>query len=169
LRDDSAKAFEAPDSCRGFLYAAPDNRAMSAGYLWVKALHIVFVASWFAGLFYLPRIFVNLAQVPADSHAERERLLLMARRLYRFASLLMLPALALGLWLWLGWGVGGGWLHAKLLLVVLAIGYHHACRAQLKRFETFTNQRSERWFRVFNECAVLLFAGIVVLVVVKPF
>lgn len=142
---------------------------MSAGFLWVKALHIVFVASWFAALFYLPRLFVNLAQVPAGSHAERERLLLMARRLYRFASLLMLPALALGLWLWLGWGVEGGWLHAKLLLVALAIGYHHACRALLRRFETFANQRSERWFRIFNEGAVLLFTAIVVLVVVKPF
>ncbi len=137
--------------------------------LWVKAFHIVFVASWFAGLFYLPRIFVNLAAVPADSHAERERLLLMARRLYRFASLLMIPALALGLWLWLGWGFAGGWLHAKLALVVATIGYHHYCRALLRRFENFTNRRSERWFRVFNEASVLLFAATVVLVVVKPF
>ena len=69
--------------------------------LWIKAFHIVFVTSWFAGLFYLPRVFVNLAMVPADSHAERERLLLMARKLYRFASLLMIPAVGLGLWLWL--------------------------------------------------------------------
>ena len=71
--------------------------------LWIKAFHIDFIASWFAGLFYLPRIFVNLAAVPADSHAERERLLLMARRLYRFSSLLMLPAVGLGLWLWLAY------------------------------------------------------------------
>jgi putative membrane protein len=142
---------------------------MSSLYPWVKALHIVFVASWFAGLFYLPRIFVNLAQVSPDSHAERERLLLMARRLYRFASLLMVPALVLGVWLWLGFGIRGGWLHAKLLLVLLAIGYHHACRSLLRRFETFANRRSERWFRIFNECAVLLFTAIVVLVVVKPF
>ena len=139
--------------------------------LWIKALHLVFVASWFAGLFYLPRIFVNLSAVHADSHAERERLLLMARRLYRFASLLMLPALAFGLVLWLHYGVGrgAGWLHAKLLLVVLAIGYHHACRALLRKFEQFANQRSERWFRVFNEVSVLLFAAIVILVIVKPF
>lgn len=142
---------------------------MSSLYLWVKALHIVFVASWFAGLFYLPRLFVNLATVPADSHAERERLLLMARKLYRFASFLMVPALALGLWLWLGFGVSGGWLHAKLFLVLLVLGYHHACRSLLRRFESFSNQRSERWFRVFNESAVLLFLAIVVLVVVKPF
>jgi protoporphyrinogen IX oxidase len=142
---------------------------MSSLYLWVKAFHIVFVASWFAGLFYLPRLFVNLAMVPADSHAERERLLLMARKLYRFTNLLMVPALLLGLWLWLGFGVNGGWLHAKLFLVVLVLGYHHACRSLLHKFETFGNKRSERWFRVFNESAVLLFALIVVLVVVKPF
>ncbi len=142
---------------------------MSSVYLWVKAFHIVFVASWFAGLFYLPRLFVNLAMVPADSHAERERLLLMARKLYRFTSFLMVPALALGLWLWLGFGVTGGWLHAKLLLVLLVLGYHHACRSLLRKFESFSNQRSERWFRVFNESAVVLFAVIVVLVVVKPF
>jgi putative membrane protein len=142
---------------------------MSTGYLWIKAFHIVFVASWFAGLFYLPRLLVNLAQVPADSQAERERLLLMGRRLYRFASLLMVPALALGLWLWLGFGVGGGWLHAKLVLVAGAIGYHHVCRSLLRGFEERTNRRSERWLRAFNEGSVLLFAAIVVLVVVKPF
>ena len=146
---------------------------MSTSYLWVKALHLVFVSSWFAGLFYLPRLFVNLASVPADSHAERERLLMMARRLYRFSSLLMIPAVALGLVLWWIYGVGRGpgayWLHAKLLLVVVTLGYHHACRSLLRRFEQFSNVRSERWFRVFNESAVLLFAAIVVLVVVKPF
>ena len=71
---------------------------------WVKAFHIVFVASWFAGLFYLPRIFVNLAMVPAGSEAERERLLLMARKLLRFTTLLSVPAIVLGLWLWLGYG-----------------------------------------------------------------
>jgi len=146
---------------------------MGSSLLWVKALHLVFVSSWFAGLFYLPRFFVNLASVPADSHAERERLLMMARKLYRFSSLLMVIALALGLVLWLGYGVGRGpgnyWLHAKLALVIAAIGYHHACRSLLRRFETFSNQRSERWFRVFNETAVLLFAAIVVLAVVKPF
>jgi putative membrane protein len=144
---------------------------MSSLYLWSKALHIVFVASWFAGLFYLPRLFVNLAMVPADSHAERERLLLMARKLYRFASLLMIPALALGFWLWLGEGVGkgAGWMHAKLVLVAGVIGYHHMCRRLLRGFEQFTQRRSHRWYRVFNEVSVLLFLATVVLVVVKPF
>lgn len=140
-----------------------------SGYLWVKAFHIVFVASWFAGLFYLPRIFVNLAMVPQDSHAERERLLLMARRLYRFQTILMLPALLLGLWLWLGYGIGGGWMHAKLLLVVGVIGYQHVCLAHLKQFEQLKNRRSDKWYRVFNEITVLLFIAIVVLVTVKPF
>ena len=144
-----------------------------SGYLWVKALHIVFVSSWFAGLFYLPRIFVNLAQVPNDSHAERERLLLMARKLYRFSSLLMVVAIVLGLVLAFGYSVwrgpGNYWLHAKLLLVVLAVGYHHRCRGLLRSFEKIENRRRERWFRVFNEAAVLLFAAIVILVVVKPF
>jgi putative membrane protein len=144
---------------------------MSSAYLWVKAFHIVFVASWFAGLFYLPRLFVNLAMVPAASHAERERLLLMARKLYRFSGLLMLPALALGAVLWLGYGVGrgAGWMHVKLLGVAGVIGYHHVCRSVLRRFEQGGNRRSHRWYRVFNEASVLLFAVIVVLVVVKPF
>jgi putative membrane protein len=146
---------------------------MSSGYLWAKAFHIVFVASWFAALFYLPRLFVNLAMVPADSHAERERLLLMARKLYRFGSLLMVPALALGLVLWLVYGVGrgpgSGWMHTKLLLVLGVLGYHHMCRKLLRGFEELANKRSHRWYRVFNEVSVLLFIAVVVLVVVKPF
>ena len=141
--------------------------------LWIKALHIVFVASWFAGLFYLPRILVNLAQVPHDSHAERERLLLMARKLYKFSNILMVPALALGLVLWLHYGIGkgpgNGWMHAKLTLVILAIGYQHMCRGMLRRFELFTNKKTHTWYRVFNEVSVLIFAAIVILVVVKPF
>ena len=136
-------------------------------YLWIKALHIVFVASWFAGLFYLPRIFVNLAQ--ESNPAVVERLLGMARRLYRFTTMLMVPALLLGLWLWLGFGIKGGWLHAKLALVLLVIGYHHACGSLLKKFERGANTRSHKWFRVFNEVPVLLLLAIVILVVVKPF
>jgi putative membrane protein len=131
------------------------------------------VSSWFAGLFYLPRIFVNLSAVPAESHAERERLLLMGRRLYRFTTLLMVPALVLGLVLWLYFGIGrgsgSGWMHAKLVLVILAIGYQHVCNAHLRRFEQAANHRSETWFRWFNEVAVLVFALVVILVVVKPF
>lgn len=137
--------------------------------LWVKAFHIVFVTSWFAGLFYLPRILVNLAMVPADSAAERARLLLMARKLYRFMGPLMVLALGLGIWLWLGWGFGGGWLHAKLALVVVLLGYHHLCGAHLKQFEAGTNTRSHVWYRWFNELPVLVLVAVAVLAVVKPF
>jgi putative membrane protein len=141
--------------------------------LWVKALHIVFVASWFAGLFYLPRIYVNLAMVDPSSTAERDRLLLMARKLLRFSTMLAVPALGLGLWLWLGYGIGrgpgNGWLHAKLAVVVLAVGYHHVCARLLRRFEAGENRRGHRWFRWFNEVPVLLLLAAVVLVVVKPF
>ena len=139
--------------------------------LWVKAFHIVFVASWFAGLFYLPRIYVNLAMVEPGSIAERQRLLVMARKLLRFTTLLAVPALALGLWLWLGWdiGRGSGWLHAKLAIVVLVVGYHHACARLLRSFEAGTSQRNHRWFRWFNEIPVLLLLAAVILVVVKPF
>ncbi|MBE7425842.1 MAG: CopD family protein [Burkholderiaceae bacterium] len=145
---------------------------MEAAYLWLKAIHLVFVASWFAGMFYLPRLLVNLAGVAADSHAERERLLLMSRRLYRFANLLMVLALVFGVWLWLGFpnwrGFGHAWLDLKLVLVVAAVGYQHACGRLLQAFERMRNRRSERWLRVFNEFAIVLFAAIVVLVVVKP-
>ncbi len=138
--------------------------------LLIKAFHIVFVASWFAALFYLPRIFVNLAQVPANSTAERERLLGMAKRLLRFSHILSVVAIVLGLWLWLGYGIGSGqlWFYVKLALVVLAWGYHHYCSVILRNFEAQTNSRSELWHRVFNEAAVLLFTLIVILVVVKP-
>ena len=135
--------------------------------LWIKALHIVFVISWFAGLFYLPRIFVNLAQeTETVAHA---RLLLMARKLYRFTSMLMIPAIVFGVWLWLGYGFKGGWLHAKLALVLLVVGYHHACGSLLKKFENAANKRSHTWYRWFNEVPVVLLLAIVILVVVKPF
>lgn len=141
--------------------------------LWVKAFHIVFVASWFAGLFYLPRIFVNLAMVAPDSQAERARLLLMSVKLLRFTTLLAVPAVALGLCLWLYYGVGlgpgNGWMHAKLLVVVLVVGYHHACAVVLRKFQKGTMQRSHVWFRWFNEIPVLLLLAAVLLVVLKPF
>jgi len=144
----------------------------TAGMLWVKSFHIIFVASWFAGLFYLPRIFVNLAMVPEGSVAERERLLLMARKLLRFTTLLAVPALVLGLWLWLGYGIGrgpgNGWMHAKLLVVVLALAYHHFCGRVLKDFVAHRNTRSHVWWRWFNELPVLMLVAAVVLVVVKP-
>jgi putative membrane protein len=143
--------------------------------LWIKSLHIVFVVSWFAGLFYLPRILVNLAM--ETEPVATERLLMMARRLYRFMTILAIPALGFGVWLWLGYGMGGGvglketagWLQAKLVLVILLIGYHHACGSLLKKFELSRNTRTDTWYRWFNEVPVILLLAVVLLVVIKPF
>lgn len=139
--------------------------------LWIKALHIVFIASWFAGLFYLPRIFVNLA-METDAKAT-ERLLLMAHKLYRFMTILAVPALALGLVLWLYYGIGkgpdNGWMHAKLAIVLALVGYHHGCGVLLKKFARGENRRSHTWYRWFNEAPVLAMLAVVLLVVLKPF
>ena len=134
--------------------------------LWVKTFHIVFVTSWFAGLFYLPRLFVNLAM--EENEAARARLLVMARKLYRFMGPVAGAALLFGLWLWLGFGITGAWLHAKLGLVILLMGYHHGCGALLKKFEQDRNTHSQAWYRWFNEIPVLLLLAIVALAVLKP-
>ena len=139
--------------------------------LWFKAFHILFVASWFAGLFYLPRIYVNLAM--ETEAAAYQRLLLMARKLYRFMTLLSVPAVVLGLVLWLHYGIGkgpgNGWMHAKMLVVVLILGYHHGCGKLLKKFEAGSNTRGHVFYRWFNEVPVLLMTAAIILVVVKPF
>jgi len=139
------------------------------GMYWVKALHIFFVVGWFAGLFYLPRLYVNLA-METDA-ASTQRLLLMARKLYKFMTLLAVPAVVFGLWLMLGYGIGKGqgWLHAKLALVVVLIGYHHGCGVLLKKFEQGRNTRSHKFYRWFNEIPTLVLLAVVILVVVKPF
>jgi putative membrane protein len=141
---------------------------MFDGYLWAKTLHIVLIASWFAGLFYLPRIFVNLAQ---ETNTEvYSRLLGMAQRLYRFMTILMMPAVALGLILWLYYGVGRGsiWMHIKALLVLIIIVYHLQCKKLLKNFIEKTNMKTHVWYRWFNEVPVLLMLIITALVVIKP-
>jgi putative membrane protein len=137
--------------------------------LWVKAFHILFVTSWFAGLFYLPRIYVNLAQ--AEDPAVRAALLGMAQRLYRFMTPLGVLALALGLWLWLGYGIGRGqgWMHAKLLAVAGLLIFHLACRHHLRALAAGASRHSHRYFRWFNEIPVLLLLLVLILVVVKPF
>ena len=137
--------------------------------LWVKSFHIFFVVSWFAGLFYLPRIFVNLAMVPADSPAERERLLLMARKLYKFVTPIGILAIVLGLWLWFGSGSVGYWLHAKTAVVALLAGYHLFCGRLLADFAAGRNRRPHVWYRFFNEIPVFLLLAAVILAVVKPF
>ena len=138
-------------------------------FLWTKAFHIIFVMSWFAGLFYLPRIFVNLAMVPADSLAERDRLLLMAGKLYRFMTPLGVLAVASGLGLWFGYGFGGGWLHAKTTLVAGLAIYHWHCGRVLKDFVGGGNARTHVWFRFYNELPVLVLLAVLFLVVLKPF
>ncbi|MDC7701244.1 CopD family protein [Vogesella indigofera] len=136
-------------------------------YLYLKAFHLFFVVSWFAGLFYLPRLYVNLAL--AEPGKEYDRLLLMAFKLFRFMTPLAVLALALGLLLWLGYGVSGGWLHAKLALVAVLVGYHGYCYRLLQDFVQQRNRRSHVWFRFFNEVPVLLLLAVLILVVVKPF
>jgi putative membrane protein len=135
----------------------------------VKALHLWMVVSWFAGLFYLPRIFVNLAMVESASVAERERLLLMAGKLYRFMTPLGVLAIGFGLWLWLGFGFSGGWLHAKTALVLVLVAYHLYCGRVLRDFQEKRNTRSHVWYRWFNELPVLVLLAVIFLAVLKPF
>jgi len=136
--------------------------------LWIKSFHIIFVTSWFAGLFYLPRIFVNLAMAKED--AERERLLLMSHKLYRFVTPIAVLAVGFGMWLWLGYRdiFTGGWLHIKLLLVMFLLAYHFYCGHLLKLFKQGLNTHSHVWYRWFNEIPVLLLTAVVILVTVKP-
>ena len=139
-------------------------------YLLIKALHVIAIACWFAGLFYLPRLFVYHAM--SEDEASKERFCIMERKLYRGIMLpSMLATVILGLWLlhlnpaWLSMG----WMHIKLVLVVILIGYHHLCGAQLKRFARGDNTRSHVFYRWFNEVPVLFLIAIVLLVVIKPF
>ena len=140
--------------------------------LWVKAFHIIFVTSWFAGLFYLPRLFVNHAMVldsAMNNTATLERLELMERKLYRFMLPLAVLALSFGLWLWLGYGITGGWLHAKLVLVAGLVVYHFYCGKLMRDFKVGNNAHSHVWYRWFNEVPVLVLFAVVILVEVKPF
>ncbi|MFV1921662.1 MAG: CopD family protein [Methylotenera sp.] len=134
--------------------------------LWIKAFHIIFVTSWFAGLFYLPRIFVNHAM--ETNPAAIERLVTMEEKLYRFMLPLAILALGFGLWLWLGYGISGKWMHPKLTLVIGLIAYHLYCGKILRDFKAAKNQRSHIWYRWFNEVPVLVLTAVVILVVVKP-
>ena len=137
--------------------------------LTIKAFHIIMVVSWFAGLFYLPRIYVNLAAITDTQSAEYQRLLGMSRRLYRFVTPIGLGAVILGLWLWFGYGFAGGWLHAKTLLVVFLLGYHFYCGRLYRQFAAGQNTHSHVWYRWFNEIPVLMLTVITLLVVLKPF
>jgi len=137
--------------------------------LWVKVFHLLFVMSWFAGLFYLPRIYVNLAQ--SRSEDVYACLLGMAQRLYKFMSHLSALAIVFGLWLYMGYGLGrdGAWMHVKLPLVLALLAYHVYCGRVLKRFAHRTNTRSQRYYRWINEAPVVVLLLILILVVVRPF
>ena len=136
--------------------------------LWIKALHVVFMVTWFAGLFYLPRLFVYHAM--AEDAAGRERFKVMERKLYYG---IMAPGalftIVFGLWLWLGYGFAGAWLHAKLAVVVAIVVYHLYCGKLLADFKHDRSAKSHVWYRWFNEVPVIFLFAAVILVVVKPF
>ena len=136
--------------------------------LWVKSFHIVFVVAWFAGLFYLPRLFVYHAL--ADDIATRERFKVMERKLYRG---IMHPTMVLtvgtGVWMWLGYGMTGPWLHVQVALVALLVAYHFWLGHLLRAFARDQNSHTHVFYRWINELPLVLLLAIVILVVVKPF
>ncbi len=136
--------------------------------LYLKALHILAIICWMAGIFYLPRIFVHYVEGKAAGEDVR-RLKVMARKLYHFTSMMGVFALASGIGLWLGFGFRGGWLHAKLTLVLLLVGYHISMRVFMKRMQRDAALPSSTTLRWYNELPLLLLVGILYLVVVKPF
>lgn len=139
--------------------------------LWLKVFHIFFVISWFAVLFYLPRLFVYHAQ--CEDQAGRERFKVMERKLYKgMGTLTMVGTLVFGIWLIAlnpSYYFSSGWMHAKLTLVVLLIGYHHMCGARVKRFARDENLSSHVFYRWFNELPVFILLGILIMVIIKPF
>jgi len=136
--------------------------------LWIKSFHIIFMVTWFAGLFYLPRLFVYHAMT--EDRPGGERFKVMERKLFYG---IMTPGgvltIGFGLWLWLGYGISGGWLHVKLALVALLIAYHIWCGTLLNDFRRDRNMKSHVWYRWFNEFPVVVLLGAVILAVVKPF
>lgn len=135
--------------------------------LWIKSLHIIFVVSWFAGLFYLPRLFVYHSQ--SEDAVSHERFLLMERKLLGLMAVAAVGSIGFGLWLWLGYGIAGGWLHAKLALVAALVAFHLYCIRLWRAFRAGRNRRGHVFYRWLNEVPALLLIGIVILVVVKPF
>ena len=137
--------------------------------LWLKSLHIIFMVTWFAGLFYLPRLFVYHAA--AEDRVSIVRFKVMERKLFWG---IMTPGAVLtivfGVWLWLGWfRASSSWLHAKIALVAILVGYHLWCWRLLRDFASERNTKSQRWLRWFNEFPIVVLAATVLLVVFKPF
>jgi len=136
--------------------------------LWIKSFHIIFMVTWFAGLFYLPRLYVYHAM--SSDEPGNERFKIMERKLFYG---IMTPGgvitVALGLWLWFGYGFTGGWIHAKTTLVAILIGYHVWCGKLMLDFKHDRNTHSHVFYRWFNEFPVLILIAVVLLVVLKPF
>lgn len=141
-------------------------------YLWIKAFHLIAVVTWFAALFYLPRLFVYHAMTEDSDTVGRERFKVMERKLLKgIMTPSMIVAVALGIWMLMlvPEYMSQGWMHAKLTLVALLLGYHHWCGRIVKTFANDANTRSHVWYRWFNEAPVISLIGIVILVIVKPF
>ncbi len=135
--------------------------------LWVKSFHIIFMVTWFAGLFYLPRLFVYHAM--SDDANTNERFKVMEKKLLYIMTLGGVAALALGLWLWLGYGFHGGWLHLKVALTSLLVIYHAHCAKLVQDFKHDRNRHGHVFYRWYNEFPGLILIADVILVVVKPF
>jgi len=136
--------------------------------LWLKAFHILFVMSWMAGIFYLPRIFVHYVE-GKQAGQDVARLVIMAKKLYGFMTLMMMFAIGSGLWLWLGFGFAGGWLHVKLLFVGFMLVYHFWCKARVKEMQQGQLNHSGVFYRWMNELPLVFTLVILIMVVVKPF
>jgi len=136
--------------------------------LWVKTIHILFVMSWMAGIFYLPRIFVHFVEGQA-ANEQVDRLAIMARKLYGFTTVMMVLAIVSGFALWLVYGFAGGWLHAKLLFVALMVAYHFWARLRVQEMQTGRLDHRGIYYRWANELPLVLLIVILVMVVVKPF
>lgn len=136
-------------------------------YLWVKSIHLLFVIAWMACVFYLPRILVNLAEAAGQAEVQA-RLVLMGRRLYRFGHLMFAFAVLAGMMLWVHFHIGGGWLHTKLALVALLLGYFIVCGRWLKRADAGGALPSAKALRWINELPVLALLAIIYLVLAKP-
>lgn len=136
--------------------------------LWIKAWHIIFMVTWFAGLFYLPRLFVYHAM--SEDEASRERFKVMERKLfYGIMTPGAIFTIVFGAWLWLGYGITGGWLMAKLALVAGLVIYHIYCGKLLIDFKRDRNTHSHIYYRWFNEVPVIALIAIILLVELKPF
>ena len=137
--------------------------------LWIKSFHIIFLVSWYAGLFYLPRLYVHHAM--SEDSATRQRLEIMERKLFWFITPWAVLTIVFGVWLWVlqGWGFHALWLNVKVLLVLPLVGFHVWCGRIMLQFRGNPNPHGHVWFRWFNEFPLLILVAAVLLVVLKPF